>query len=106
MTGDTRNLIAVLRDGTSADRMAAASTLARMGSPVIEDLASALVDSNPRLRMWAAYTLGLIGDPATVGLLAAAAADDDPGVRKWALAALEAIEDCAAGSSCESGCCR
>lgn len=103
MTEDIRNLIAVLRDGTSADRMAAAWALADMGSPAVEDLTPALVDSNPRLRMWAAYTLGLIGDPATTGLLAAAAADDDPGVRKWALAALETIEYRAAGCSCESG---
>ncbi len=106
MTEDGQNLIAVLRNGTSTDRMAAAWALADMGSPAVEDLAPVLADSDPRLRMWAVYTLGLIGDPATTGALAAAAADDDPGVRKWALAALDAIEYRAAGGPCGSGGCR
>ncbi|WP_301664031.1 HEAT repeat domain-containing protein [Methanoculleus frigidifontis] len=101
-----RDLIAVLRSGESDERMAAAAALARIGTPVVGEVIRALGDADPRTRMWAAYTLGLIGDPAARNALLAAAADgSDGGVVKWARAALERIDDLQSGRSCR-GCCR
>ncbi|MDD5419435.1 MAG: HEAT repeat domain-containing protein [Methanomicrobiaceae archaeon] len=94
--GDTlaeeiQSLIRVLQDGDSTARMSAARSLADLGSLALRDLAAALRAGDPRLRMWAAYTLGLIGDPLALQPLIRAAEDEDPGVRRWALAACERI---------------
>jgi HEAT repeat protein len=101
------NLIAVLKSGDADERMAAAATLARIGTPVVGETLRVLADADPRAQMWAAYTLGLIGDPAAKGALRVAAADGgDPGVAKWARAALERIDDLQSGRICGGGCCR
>ncbi|WP_243671117.1 HEAT repeat domain-containing protein, partial [Methanoculleus chikugoensis] len=58
----TTALIGILRAGSSADRMTAAAELAALGPAALPPLLSALDDPDPpRLRMWAAYTLGMIG---------------------------------------------
>jgi HEAT repeat protein len=96
----TEGLIRILRDGGSADRMAAAEALAALGPAALPALLSALGDPDPRLRMWAAYTLGVLGDPGAVPALIAALDDDDVGVVKWAAAALQSIRDAAGGCGC------
>jgi HEAT repeat protein len=87
----TDDLIAILRDGTSADRMAAAAALAALGPAALPALFPALDDPDPRLRMWAAYTLGMIGDKRAVPALMRALEDGDAGVVKWAADALRRI---------------
>ncbi len=96
----TEGLIQILRDGGSADRMAAAEALAALGPAALPALLPALGDPDPRLRMWAAYTLGVLGDPGAVPALIAALDDDDVGVVKWAAAALQSIRDAAGGCGC------
>ena len=96
----TEGLIQILRDGGSADRMAAAEALAALGPAALPALLSALGDPDPRLRMWAAYTLGVLGDPGAVPALISALDDDDVGVVKWAAAALRSIRDAAGGCGC------
>jgi HEAT repeat protein len=96
----TEGLIRILRDGGSADRMAAAEALAALGPAALPALLSALGDPDPRLRMWAAYTLGVLGDPGAVPALISALDDDDVGVVKWAAAALQSIRDAAGGCGC------
>ena len=100
MTDRTNVLIRILRDGGSADRMAAAADLAALGPDALVPLLSALDDPDPRLRMWAAYTLGMIGDAGAVPALMQALEDTDPGVAKWAAAALRRIRDAAGGCGC------
>ena len=95
-------LMGILRDGESTDRMAAAEALAALGPAAFPGLLSALGDPNPRLRMWAAYTLGIIGDTTAVPALISALEDGDPGVAKWAAAALRRIRDAAGGCGCRS----
>ncbi|MBP7410652.1 MAG: HEAT repeat domain-containing protein [Methanoculleus sp.] len=80
--------------------MAAAEALAALGPAALPALLSALGDPDPRLRMWAAYTLGVLGDPGAVPALIAALDDDDVGVVKWAAAALQSIRDAAGGCGC------
>ena len=96
----TEGLIRILRHGGSADRMAAAEALAALGPAALPALLSALGDPDPRLRMWAAYTLGVLRDPGAVPALIAALEDDDVGVVKWAAAALRSIRDAAGGCGC------
>ncbi|HQD27178.1 MULTISPECIES: HEAT repeat domain-containing protein [Methanoculleus] len=93
-------LIDALRDGGSADRMEAAKSLASLGPAALPALLAALKDPDPRLRMWAAYTLGMNGDTAAVPALSAALDDPDPGVVKWAAAALRRIRDGAGCCGC------
>jgi len=93
----TEGLIRILRHGGSADRMAAAEALAALGPATLPALLSALADPDPRLRMWAAYTLGLARNPEAVPALLSALEDGDPGVIKWAAAALRNIRDAAGG---------
>ncbi|SCL74868.1 HEAT repeat [Methanoculleus chikugoensis] len=100
MTDRTNALIGILRAGSSADRMAAAAELAALGPVALSPLLSALDDPDPRLRMWAAYTLGMIGDVGAVPALMQALEDADPGVAKWAAAALRGIRDAAGGCGC------
>lgn len=100
MTDRTDALIRILRDGGSADRMAAAADLAALGPAALAPLLSALDDPDPRLRMWAAYTLGMIGDAGAVPALMQALEDTDPGVAKWAAAALRRVRDAAGGCGC------
>ncbi len=100
MTAGTEALIRILRDGKSADRMAAAASLAALGQAALAPLLSALEDPDPRLRMWAAYTLGTIGDARAVPALMQALEDADPGAAKWAAAALHRIRDAAGGCGC------
>lgn len=88
----TDSLIRILRGGTSADRMAAAEALAALGPAALPDLFSALDDPDPRLRMWAAYTLGMIRDARAVPALMRALEDGDPGVVKWAADALRRVQ--------------
>jgi len=83
--------VRILRDGNTADRMAAAETLAALGPAALPDLFSALEDPDPRLRMWAAYTLGMTGDARAVPALTRALDDGDPGVVKWAADALRRV---------------
>ena len=99
----TDALIGILRDGSSADRMAAARDLAGIGPAALPPLLSLLDDPDPRLRMWAAYTLGMIGDAGAVPALTEALEDADPAVVKWAEAALRHIRDAAGGCGCR--CC-
>ncbi len=96
----TDALIGILRDGSSADRMAAARDLAGIGPAALPPLLSLLDDPDPRLRMWAAYTLGMIGDAGAVPALTEALEDADPAVVKWAEAALRHIRDAAGGCGC------
>ena len=96
----TEGLIRILRDGGSADRMAAAEALAALGPAALPALLSALGDPDPRLRMWAAYTLGVSGNPGAVPALISALEDDDVGVARWAAAALQSIRDAAGGCGC------
>ncbi len=92
--------IRVLRDGESADRMVAAEALAAFGPAALPALTEALGDADPRLRMWAAYTLGMLRDPRAIPALTRALDDGDPGVVKWAAAALHRIRDAAGGCGC------
>ncbi|WP_317064114.1 HEAT repeat domain-containing protein [Methanoculleus caldifontis] len=87
----TDGLIRILRDGSSADRMAASAALAALGPAALPALFSALDDPDPRLRMWAAYTLGTIGDKRAAPALTRALEDGDPGVAKWAADALRRV---------------
>ncbi|BBL66990.1 HEAT repeat domain-containing protein [Methanoculleus chikugoensis] len=96
----TTALIGILRAGSSADRMTAAAELAALGPAALPPLLSALDDPDPRLRMWAAYTLGMIGDTGAVPALMEALEDADPAVAKWAAAALRRIRDAAGGCGC------
>ncbi len=96
----TEGLIRILRDGGSADRMAAADALAALGPTALPALLSALGDGDPRLRMWAAYTLGLSGNPVAIPALVRALEDDSSGVAKWAADALHCIRDKAGGCGC------
>ncbi|NLZ30458.1 MAG: HEAT repeat domain-containing protein [Methanomicrobiales archaeon] len=91
------NLISVLRSGESTGRMAAAEALAAIGPTALPELTDALDDPSPRLRMWAAYTLGMLGDAEAVPALIRALDDSDPRVRRWATAALRRIKDMAGG---------
>ncbi|MDN7011723.1 HEAT repeat domain-containing protein [Methanoculleus sp. FWC-SCC3] len=100
MRVDPEALVRTLRDGETADRMVAASDLAALGRDALPPLLSALDDPDPRLRMWAAYTLGMIGDAEAVPALMEALEDADPGVVKWAAAALRGIRDAAGGCGC------
>ena len=100
MTAGARALIRTLRDGATADRMAAAAELAALGRDALPALLSALGDPDPRLRMWAAYTLGMIGDAGAAPALMEALEDTDPGVARWAAAALRSIRDAAGGCGC------
>ncbi|HOI13058.1 MAG TPA: HEAT repeat domain-containing protein [Methanoculleus sp.] len=100
MTDRTGALIDILRGGSSADRMSAAAELAALGPTALPALLCALGDPDPRLRMWAAYTLGMIGDAGAFPALMEALEDADPGVAKWAAAALRRIRDAAGGCSC------
>ncbi len=100
MTDRIEGLICILRDGGSADRMAAATDLAALGPAASPALLSALGDPDPRLRMWAAYTLGMIGDARAAPALMQALEDADPGVAKWAAAALRRVRDAAGGCGC------
>lgn len=94
------DLIRVLREGESAGRMAAARALAALGPVALPELEDALGDPDPRLRMWAAYTLGMLGDREAVPVLVLALDDVDPGVARWAAAALRRIQDAAGGCGC------
>mgnify|MGYP001094222702 CR=1 FL=1 len=94
------NLISVLRNGQSTERMAAAEAIAAIGSAAIPALTVMLGDPEPRLRMWAAYTLGMLGDTETIPILIKALDDTDPSVAKWASAALHRIQDVAGGCGC------
>jgi HEAT repeat protein len=100
VTGGADALIRILRDGETADRMAAAASLAALGRAALPPLLSALGDPDPRLRTWAAYTLGMIGDAGAVPALMEALEDTDPGVARWAAAALRRIRDAAGGCGC------
>lgn len=100
MTDRIEGLIRILRDGGSADRMAAAADLAALGPAALPALLSVLGDPDPRLRMWAAYTLGMIGDARAVPALMQALEDADPGAAKWAAAALRRVRDAAGGCGC------
>ncbi|KAF5087662.1 HEAT repeat [anaerobic digester metagenome] len=100
MTDGTDALIRTLRDGETADRMTAAAELAALGRDALPPLLSALDDPEPRLRMWAAYTLGMIGDAEAAPALMEALEDADPGVARWAAAALRRIRDAAGGCGC------
>ncbi|NLB00561.1 MAG: HEAT repeat domain-containing protein [Methanomicrobiales archaeon] len=93
MTAAAEALIRTLCDGSTADRMAAAGALAALGQAALPPLLSLLDDPDPRLRMWAAYTLGMIGDAGAVPALVQALKDADPAVVKWAAAALCRIRD-------------
>jgi len=98
---DILDLIEYLRNGkTSADRMAAADALAASGPASLPPLVEALGDDDPRLRMWAAYTLGMLRDPRAIPALTRALDDGDPGVAKWATAALHRIRGAAGGCGC------
>lgn len=91
MTATAGALIQALRNGATADRMAAAEGLAALGPAALPPLFGALEDPDPRLRMWAAYTLGMIGDAGAVPALVQALEDADPAVVKWASDALRRI---------------
>jgi len=94
------DLIRILRDGGGADRMAAAEALAALGLAALPALLSALGDDDPRLRMWAAYTLGVLGDPGAIPALIPALDDSDPGVVRWVADALRRIRDRSGGCGC------
>ncbi|WP_292383567.1 HEAT repeat domain-containing protein [Methanoculleus sp. UBA430] len=96
----TESLIRILRDGATADRMEAARALSALGPAALPGLLAALEDPDPRLRMWAAYTLGMIGDGRPAPALIRALEDPDPGVGRWAAAALRRIRDAAGGCGC------
>ncbi|KLK88642.1 PBS lyase [Methanoculleus sediminis] len=100
MTAGPGALIRTLRGGETADRLAAAAELAALGPAALPPLLCALDDPDPRLRMWAAYTLGMIGDAGAIPALVQALEDADPGVARWAAAALRRIRDAACGSGC------
>jgi HEAT repeat protein len=100
VTDRTNALIGIFRAGSSADRMAAAAEIAAIGPAALPPLLSLLDDPDPRLRMWAAYTLGMIGDAGAVPALMEALEDTDPAVVKWAAAALRCIRDAAGGCGC------
>ncbi|PKL63068.1 MAG: HEAT repeat domain-containing protein [Methanomicrobiales archaeon HGW-Methanomicrobiales-2] len=102
MTDRIGALIPLLHDGESAERMTAAKALAGIGPAALPELLIALGDPDPRLRMWAAYTLGMIGDKGAVPALMSALEDGDPGVAKWAAAALRRIRDATGGCGCRS----
>ncbi|MDV4341779.1 HEAT repeat domain-containing protein [Methanoculleus sp. YWC-01] len=80
--------------------MSAAAELAALGPTALPALLTALDDPDPRIRMWAAYTLGMIGDVGAAPALMEALEDTDPGVVRWAAAALRRIRDAAGGCGC------
>ncbi|WP_332448570.1 HEAT repeat domain-containing protein [Methanoculleus sp.] len=92
--------IRILRDGATADRMEAARALSALGPAALPGLLAALDDPDPRLRMWAAYTLGMIGERGAAPALIRALEDPDPGVGRWAAAALRRIRVAAGGCGC------
>lgn len=100
MTAGAEDRIRVLRDGATADRMEAAKALAALGPAALPVLLAALDDADPRLRMWAVYTLGMIGDARAAPALISALEDPDPGVGRWAAAALRRIRDAAGSCGC------
>jgi hypothetical protein len=63
-------------------------TLASLGPPAFDPLVGALKDQQPRMRVFAANTLGQLGDPRAVAALAAALKDPDERVRTAAEEAL------------------
>jgi hypothetical protein len=91
--GEVEGLVLALQAEGTDLRMAAAAGLAELGRFALPFLTDALMKDNPSLRMWAAYTLGLMGDVRAVPALTCALEDGDEGVAKWASAALARIRD-------------
>jgi HEAT repeat protein len=67
--------------------------LAKIGSTAVEPLLAALKDLNPRVRCYAAQTLGVIGDAHAVETLIEALKDNDTLVRQQAALALGEVGD-------------
>ncbi len=71
----------------------ASNALASIGEPAVEPLIAALSDTDSRVRDWAAYALGRIGDPRAVEPLIAVLSDTDKFARASAALALGRIGD-------------
>ncbi|MGA2436258.1 MAG: HEAT repeat domain-containing protein [Bryobacteraceae bacterium] len=72
-------------------REAAADALVKIGTPTVEPLIAALLDSDSDVRKQAISVLGQIGDARAVGPLMAALRDSDRDGRRWAVDALVRI---------------
>jgi HEAT repeat protein len=97
---DIEGLMLALQAGESDCRMAAAAHLAEIGLPALPRLADALREGDQHLRVWAAYTLGMLGDPLAIPGLTMALDDPDRDVARWAAAALQRIRESAGGCGC------
>lgn len=83
-------------------RMAASWGLTAIGAPAVAGLIAALSNDDTRIKKWAVYTLGFIGDCRAETALADMTHDEDPDVRWWAEWALDRILQM--HGTCCSGC--
>jgi HEAT repeat protein len=85
-------LIDALGDGNAEVRLTASEALVKIGRPALPRLRSALKNSQPAIRLEAATTLGLTGDPRAVVPLVQAMKGRDRDLRQRAAKALVRIE--------------
>ena len=80
-------------DALQAFQSSSADVLVDVGAPAVPGLIDSLSDDEPRVRAWAAYVLGRIGEDASdaVSALTSALSDPDETVQEYAQEALEAI---------------
>jgi hypothetical protein len=80
------------RGAVNFEGIRAKNALARIGPPAVKPLMLAMKNKDPRVREYAAITLGEIGDASAVETLRNALKDDDEKVRFSAQSALEELE--------------
>ncbi|MCH7687334.1 MAG: HEAT repeat domain-containing protein [Planctomycetes bacterium] len=80
-------------DALQAFQSSSADVLVDIGAPAVPGLIESLSDDESRVRAWAAYVLGRIGEDASdaVSALTTALSDPDETVQEYAQEALEAI---------------
>ena len=80
-------------DTLEAFQSSSADVLVEIGAPAVPGLINSLSDDEPRVRAWAAYVLGRIGEDASdaVSALTTALSDPDETVQEYAQEALDAI---------------
>ena len=87
------SLIEAMGNKNSQIAMEGQKKLIKMKEEAFLPLVDALKNENPRIRGYAAYALGQIGDERAVNLLAMAAKDDYKTVRLWAIMAMGHFKD-------------
>lgn len=88
---DINTLIQKLKDKDSDVRWKAADKLARIGTPAVAPLITALRNEDADIRLWVASILGKIKDPRAIEPLIVALKDDNSDVRDKAAWALSQI---------------